>query len=240
MNFATHPDVIGGTKFSADWPGFVRRFTERELPGVHCALFNGAQGDTNHLNPYDLQTCRADRYAFSARMGRVITDAVCALWENTAPCTSERLTAAVSEVAVKTRTDGEERYEEMKAFYAAYEAGTLGRKTNSAELGEARRIMDIRTAPIYNYVTLTVLGIGDALFVGFGGEPFTAYADRLRREVDCPLLLTGCNTNGSVGYLPTSAAYEEGGYESRGTAFVPELEEIVLQGVLKMIKERES
>jgi len=41
VNFCTHPDVIGGTKFSADWPGFVRRFTEKALPDVHCLVVNG-------------------------------------------------------------------------------------------------------------------------------------------------------------------------------------------------------
>ena len=237
VQFCTHPDVIGGTKFSADWPGFVRRYVENDLADVQCVLFNGAQGDTNHIDPYHIQKWREDRLGFSDRMGRVIADAVCALWEKTAPCAVDGLTFAAAEVAVKTRTDGEERYEEMKAFYAAYEAGTLGRRANIAELGEARRIMGIRTAPIYSYVTLTVFGIGDVLFVGFGGEPFTEYMHRLRREVPCAMLLTGCNTNGSVGYLPTKAAFEEGGYESRGTAFVPELEELVIAKALELIQE---
>ena len=236
VQFCTHPDVIGGTNFSADWPGFVRRYVENDLANAHCVLFNGAQGDTNHIDPYHIQKWRDDRYGFSAHMGRVIADAVLSLWDHTDPCAVERLTAATAEVAVKTRTDGEERYEEMKAFYAAYEAGTLGRKANIAELGEARRIMGIRTAPIYNYVHLTVFGIGDVLFVGFGGEPFTEYMHRLRREAPCKMLLTGCNTNGSVGYLPTKAAFEEGGYESRGTAFVPELEELVISKALQMCR----
>ena len=236
VSFATHPDVIGGTKLSADWPGFVRRFTEKELAGVHCALFNGAQGDTNHLNPYDLQTCRADRYAFSAHMGRVITDAVCALWENTTPCTSERLSGAVAEVAVKTRTDGEERYDEMAAFYKAYEEGTLDYKPGITELGEARRIIGIRTAPIYNYVTLTVLGIGEVLFVGFGGEPFTKYADNVRAACPDRFVLTSCNTNGSEGYLVTTKAFEEGGYEASSTSFTPGLEESCCEAAVKLLK----
>jgi hypothetical protein len=125
----------------------------------------------------------------------------------------------------------------MVAFYKAYEEGTLGRKASIAELGEARRIMAIRTDPIYRPVTVTAIGIGEVLFVGFGGEPFTEYAHRLRRELDCKMLLTGCNTNGAVGYLPTAAAFAEGGYEGRGTPFVPELEEIVIQKVMEMVSE---
>ena len=234
VNFCTHPDVIGGTKFSADWPGFARRFVERDLENVHCALFNGAQGDTNHLDPYNLQACRADRYGFSAHMGRVIADGVLSVFDRTEPCEAERVCGRVAEVLVKTRTDGEERYDEMVAFYKAYEEGRLDRKPGIAELGEARRIIAIRTDPIYRPVTVTAIGIGDVLFIGFGGEPFTEYAHRLRRELSCKMLLTGCNTNGSVGYLPTKAAFEEGGYEGRGTAFEPALEELVI-GKVKAI-----
>ena len=125
----------------------------------------------------------------------------------------------------------------MVAFYKAYEEGTLGYKPGITELGEARRIIAIRTAPIYQVVQVTALCIGEVLFVGFGGEPFTEYSFRLRRELPCKMLLTGCNTNGSVGYLPTSAAFLEGGYESRGTAFVPELEELVISKALELGRE---
>lgn len=237
VNFCTHPDVIGGTKFSADWPGFARRYVEKDLENVHCVLFNGFQGDTNHIDPYDLQTWRNDRYGFSAHMGRVIADAVRSIFDKTAPCKADRVCGRVAEVLVKTRTDGEERYDEMVAFYKAYEEGKLDRKPGIAELGEARRIIAIRTDPIYRPVTVTAIGIGDVLFVGIGGEPFTEYAHRLRRELPCKMLLTGCNTNGAVGYLPTKAAFDEGGYEGRGTAFVPELEELVIGKAKEMIEE---
>ena len=237
VHFCTHPDVIGGTKFSADWPGFVRRYVEYDLENVHCLLINGTQGDTNHIDPSDLPKWTSYRYGYSARMGRVIADAVLRIFDDTAPCAVERVGGCVAPVFVKTRTDGEERYDEMVAFYKAYEEGTLGYKAGIAELGEARRIMAIRTDPIYQTVMLTVLAIGEALFVGFGGEPFTAYSHRLRRELPCKMLLTGCNTNGSVGYLPTSVAFAEGGYESRGTAFVPELEELVIGKALQMSRE---
>ncbi|MGI6538271.1 MAG: hypothetical protein ACOX22_08100 [Caldicoprobacterales bacterium] len=50
VNFQVHPDVVGGTKYSADYPGFVRTFVENEMDNVCCAYFNGCQGDTNHVN----------------------------------------------------------------------------------------------------------------------------------------------------------------------------------------------
>ena len=50
VNFSTHPDVIGGNKYSADWPGFVRNFVEKDIDGVSCIVVNGAQGDVNHID----------------------------------------------------------------------------------------------------------------------------------------------------------------------------------------------
>ncbi|MBQ9099748.1 MAG: hypothetical protein IJY50_10015 [Clostridia bacterium] len=235
VNFATHPDVIGGTKFSADWPGFARRFVEKDLENVRCALFNGTQGDTNHID--FSKPAIEDRYGYSAHMGRVIADTVLAIWGQTSPHTVDRLYGKVETIYNKTRTDGEERYEDRKAFFAAYEAGTLDYKPGITELGEARRIINIRTDPIYRPVNVTVIGIGGVAFVGFGGEPFTEYAHEIRRCFPDMLVLTGCNTNGSVGYLPTKAAFEEGGYEGRGTPLSPNLQEQLVGAALHMLNE---
>ena len=44
VNFGNHPDVVGGNKISADWPGFLRKRVEKSLDNVRCVFFNGAQG----------------------------------------------------------------------------------------------------------------------------------------------------------------------------------------------------
>jgi hypothetical protein len=38
VNFATHPDTIGGNVISADWPGFVRTTLERALDNTKCKV----------------------------------------------------------------------------------------------------------------------------------------------------------------------------------------------------------
>jgi len=50
VNFANHPDVVGGSKISADWPGLLRKTVEKVLDNTKCIFFNGAQGDVNHVN----------------------------------------------------------------------------------------------------------------------------------------------------------------------------------------------
>ena len=73
VNFQVHPDVIGGTLFSADFPGFVRTSLERVLDNVHCVYFNGAQGDTNHINVNAPTWYSNGGYEHSKHMGRSLS-----------------------------------------------------------------------------------------------------------------------------------------------------------------------
>ena len=50
VNFGVHPDTVGGSLISADYPRFVRETVENALPGTRCLFLNGAQGDVNHVN----------------------------------------------------------------------------------------------------------------------------------------------------------------------------------------------
>ncbi|MBQ3127304.1 MAG: hypothetical protein IJC15_09565, partial [Clostridia bacterium] len=127
VNFSTHPDVVGGEKSSADWPGFVRRYVERDNDDVSCIFVNGAQGDTNHIDFFKEKQWD-DRYAHSAFMGRTIADVVRAIWDKTVPHADGKIFGEIATVYSRTNTGGEEGYEEQKAFYDAYVANTLGYK----------------------------------------------------------------------------------------------------------------
>ena len=224
VNFSTHPDVIGGDRFSADWPGFVRRFVEAEIPNTSCLLVNGAQGDSNH---HDRMNGKREKgYEYSRYMGRVITDSVIELWDRAVPQETEAVKAGISDVYQKTRTDGAECYEECRKLLDDYDAGAVDRAAVSgAELARARRIVNMRTDPIFRRVPVSVISLGRVAFVGFGGEPFTHYATAVREACPDRYIVAVCCANGFEGYLPTAAAFEEGGYETSGSVFLPSLEQ---------------
>ncbi len=232
VGFSTHPDVIGGDMLSADWPGFVRRFVEADHADAHCIFFNGTQGDTNHIDVNKPQ--REDSYAQARDMGRIVADTVAALWDKTAPVAGEEIAAEMTTVYTKTRTDGEERYDEMKAFYDDYEAGRLEKEPHITMLTTAKRIINIRTARIYVPVNITVISVGGVAFVGFGGEPFTQYSRNAAAATD-KRVITICCANGYSGYLPTEAAFAEGGYEASSSMFSPNLESLVSDAVRELL-----
>ncbi len=243
VNFSTHPDVVSGTKFSADWPGFARRYVEADLKGVSCLLLVGAQGDSNHYNYFADQLGKG--YAYSAHMGRVIADTVLKIWDRGRKMQVDRLCADFQIVYNRTRTDGAERYDECVALLEAHAKGLLpgqekGNNVGGAQVSEARRIVNIKNETIYQKVPVTAVSVGNVALVGFGGEPFMHYAAAVREALPEHFIVASCCTNGSEGYWPTASAFAEGGYEANSTPFTSTLEEEVVGAVVEMLKKQRA
>lgn len=226
VNFHCHPDVIGGTGFSADWPGFVRRYTEAALPGVKCILVGGPQGDSNHINVFREKEEEEKRrgLSHSSFMGKTISDVVVSLWDKTQPLETGKVWGNVELIYVPTNMDGYERIEECKTRIKEIDLGLSEPFKNSTDRAETRRIAGFPDELLYQRVPVSVLCIGGAGFVGFGGEPFTKYIKMVREKGGDMLMFTACQCNGGQGYLPTAEAQGQGGYEARSSRFDPCLE----------------
>ncbi len=240
VNFSTHPDVIAGSKFSADWPGFVRRFVEADNEDVLCISVTGFQGDSNHVDffkPTSAERFPAGKgYDHSRYMGRVVADTVKKIWDTGVEHTGDAIFGESRVVYNKTNTAGEEYYDEAVQYVADHEAGTPQNTAHITDVATAYRILDLRKAPIYQRVVVTVLGLGDIVFVGLGGEPFTAYTHAAHAAAGDKTVFCSCCTNGYQGYLPHKRAFEEGGYEVSNTFFTEGLEEQCVAELNEMLK----
>lgn len=236
--FQTHPDTIGGTEFTADWPGFARRKVEKELPDVHCILMNGCQGDTNHHKPGRPQISKklqAERYEFTRRMGHIIAQAALDVWDSTRPLKEGAVSSAYEITAIRTNLDGIERIEECKVLHKRIlEKDEEVMKLPMSEKGAIRRIASMEDKTLFQKVPVTMVAFGELAFLGYGGEPFTEYATVLREAHPELFIITACNCNGSQGYLPSAAAFAEGGYEACTTSFTVETPDL-LQGLAKKL-----
>ena len=245
VNFQTHPDVIGGNKFSADWPGFVRRMTEKDIPDTHCILVNGCQGDTNHCDfskpaiaKKDDPLIREKRYANSRRMGRIITDAVVKIWDQTEEIPAGKISAAVEMKRIPSNTSGIERLEECIELHQKITSGApLDVKLNMAEKGEVRRIANMENVTLVQKVPVSMVAFGKVAIIGYGGEPFTEYATLVREAVPELFVLSACLANGAQGYLPSAAAFAEGGYEARTTNFTEVTAPTLQSAAIRMLKD---
>ncbi|MBE6712442.1 MAG: hypothetical protein E7580_02845 [Ruminococcaceae bacterium] len=242
INFACHPDVIGyidPTGFSADWPGYARRHTEKALPEVKAILVNGFQGDSNHINPFRPKEEEQKRRGVphSSFMGKTIADAVISLWEKTEPMETGKIWGKIEMLYVPTNREGFERIEECQQILCEIARGEREPFPNSTVSSEIRRIASFPGELLFQKVPVSALCIGGAGFVGFGGEPFTKYIQMVREKGGEIFMMTACQCNGSQGYLPTKEAFEQGGYEAHSSRFDPVLEEKLTESTEKLLNE---
>ena len=239
VNFCTHPDVIGGSKISADWPGFVRRFVEQEH-GVDCLLVNGFQGDVNHINfqqPKEERFPAGSGYKHSEYMGRVIADTVNLIWDKGEQKEGGAVRAAQTAIYNQTRIDGAEDYEICKPIYDEFmKTFKIPEDAAIRDLAYLRRVVEMRTDPIFRRVPVSAIAVGDIAFVGLGGEPFSHYAEAIREGAPDKMVITCTCANGFEGYLPTAAAFREGGYEATASAFTPDLEDQCVGAAVALLK----
>ena len=244
IGFQTHPDTMGGTNITADWPGFVRRIVEEKKPGVRCILLNGCQGDTNHFKPGRRVVPKEDpdgRYEFTRRMGEIIAEAALSVWDDGRLLREGCISAAFEIESILTNTEGIDRIEECKVLQKKLmEDDPEVRDLPLAEKGAIRRISNLEDKKIFQKVPVSVVALGQLCLVGFGGEPFTEYDTLLRRANPDLFLLTACDCNGSEGYLPTEAAFAEGGYEVQTTSFTPETPRRLLGLAQRLLTEHRS
>lgn len=238
LNFSTHPDVIGGELYSADWPGLTRTYFEEKLGDVRALMLTGTQGDSNHVNyladPAD-RFPHGIRYEHAKYMARTIGDTAARLFTAATPSGSDAVSAAVTVIRPPANLDGIGEYEACRAFMDDYHAGKLGAR-HITELGRASRILGLATSPAIRTVALTAIRVGDVLFAGFGGEAFTAYGRAVRKMAPDLFVVTAVCANGYAGYFPTAKAFSEGGYEASSSPFTPALEEEILSGFRDMLK----
>ena len=225
VGFQTHPDTLGGHRFSADWPGFVRRIVEKELEaeGVRCILLNGCQGDTNHFNLSRPKppVSTAERYqTVTRRMGEIIAAAALDVWNRGEEIAEGPVSGEVTLHSLPSNLEGAGEIEEAKEIQQLLAAKLpTPRPLNLAERGRYARISRMENLALFQKVNVTLVAFGKVAIVGYAGEPFTEYADVLRTAYPQLFILTACNCNGAQGYLPSAAAFEEGGYEAGSTSF---------------------
>ncbi len=248
VGFQNHPDMIGGKKFSADWPGFVRRITEKTFPDTHCILINGCQGDVNHINVFKPAPTKGiekyseafyeAKYNYCRDRAQKIVDAVKEIWDHTEEIRGDRIFSKVEMKLIPSKTEGLERMAECKAIMARVAAGEKPMEgLTMGEKGDIRRIAAMDGLMLVQKVPVSVIAFGKIAIVGYGGEPFTEYATKVREALPQLFILTACLANGAQGYLPSTAAYVEGGYEMTASNFTPVVAPELQGAAIEMLNE---
>ena len=250
VQFADHPDVVGGCKISADWPGFTRRTVEKVLDNVKCVFFNGAQGDVNHVNVHPrggyLNNMFMDfddvarGYDHSRYMGRVVAGGVLQAYDKVQYVDVDSLKCLERTIHVPANLPKPEDLPEARRINALHEAG---RDTEIPYTGmmlttvvaEAARMLKLEHGPESFDMNLLGIAIGPVAMVGIPGEPFTGIGRGLKATEGWELVIPTCCTNGYEGYFPMRDAYDEGGYEARSSRFSAGVAELMIEEGRKLL-----
>jgi len=250
VNFGTHTDSVGGEYISNDYVGKTCDILETALPGTKVVFLMGAQGDVNHVNvaPTPEQEAlsvidfdsvpRGIKHA--EYMGRVIAGATLAVYSLTRPITADKISYASKEVSLPSHQEND-RLEEARRICELYDAGRahelpFKEMYLTTAVAEARRIVRLEKGPEAFPFFLSALKIGEMVFAGVGGEPFTEIAARVSESSPFATTVFTCLTNSRGGYIPTRSAYDEGGYEARSSSLKPGGDDIIVDGMLSLLK----
>ena len=255
VNFGDHPDVVGGSKISADWPGFVRTTVEKVFDNTKCICVNGAQGDVNHVNVHprggylngmfmDFDDV-ARGYDHAKYMGRVITAGVMQAYDKVKYVDVDRIQPLIRSIQVASNMPTPEQIPEAERIEALHQAGKDSELPYSGMMlttvvAEAGRMVKLKDGPASFPMELSGLAIGPVAIIGLPGEPFTGVGRALKETPGWDLILPCCLTNGSEGYFPMQDAYDEGGYESRSSFFKAGVAEFLIEEGRKLLKDLEG
>ena len=223
INFGTHPDTIGGNKYSADWPGVVCSTFENGVGGgVKCLFLNGAQGDVNHHYrfppPGRKELKRADIHF---HMGHAVAGVAMSVWDVCEEIPAGAVRGAVNAYPMPTNRPTADEIKWVELFDA-------GRKNEIPLSGmEIRtltspgsRVRKLKDGPDHFDILVSSLAIGDSLaFAGVPCEPFVDIGRAIKEQSPFRTTIVSCLTNGSEGYIPSTKAHHEGGYEGLSSRF---------------------
>ena len=229
VTFGCHPDVVGGCKISADWPGFVRTTVEQAIDNTKCVFFNGAEGDINHVNVHPTGGFLNDMfmdfddvargYGHARYMGRVVAGGVLQAYDKVKYADVDEIVAINKVMNVPSNKPTPEQMPEARRIKQLHDEGRDNELPYSGMMvttvvAEALRMVRLENAPDAFDMTLSGIKIGPVAFVGIPGEPFLGISKGIKENAPFELVMPVCTANGYEGYFPMRDSYDEGGYEA--------------------------
>jgi hypothetical protein len=245
FSHAAHPVTLGGDNLliSADWPGYAHRFAQEALGEGCLALY--AQGCCGNLN-----SDPRGSFDMAEEQGRRVAAAAAQAAADIEPTPPTSLAAA--SVTLELPLDDPPPLAEAQAVLAAAQAqweagGNYGaRKMHAGVLERAQRLVALAqqgATGLTQPFEVQAFRIGDIALVGLPGEVFVEYQHQIKACSPFAATFVLAYTNGNIGYLPTAAAFPEGGYEVDGailcygtTMLTPDCERLVVDAACGLLR----
>lgn len=243
-NLGCHPDVVGGSLISGDWPTLYRHRLEKTLDNVKTLFFNGAQGDVNHVNVNakggDLNDMFNDfddvarGYGHARHMGNVVAGAVLQVYDKVNYVDVDSIRSKISDILVPSNMPNPEDMPLAHKYNDLHKAGRDGEipfegMELTTVVAEAGRMVKLEHGPAEFSMGLAGVAIGNVALLGIPGEPFNGVGIGIKNAAGWDMVMPCCTTNGYEGYFPMQDAYDEGGYEARSSRYKAGTAELLIK-----------
>ncbi|HUS97450.1 MAG TPA: gamma-glutamyltransferase, partial [Hyphomicrobiaceae bacterium] len=222
--YACHPQSYYRTGIAnPDFPGIARFLRQQQVPDALHVHFNGAGGNVGAGKYND--GSHSTRWVLAQRLA----DGMKRAWEATQklPLTQEDVGWQVVSVALPPVAHLKESELET----------TLSGSDKDLQSGAAARLVWLRRCQAGHQTELSCLRLGRARVLHLPGELFVEYqlaAKQMRQDLFVAMAAYG---DYGTGYIGTTQAYEQGGYETSPSAsnVAPEVETVLLDGMRKLL-----
>jgi glycerophosphoryl diester phosphodiesterase len=232
VNFAMHPDTVGGEGISADYPGVLSRLlAECKGPEMVTLFANGCCGNLNHRHVGWADAQKGPQEA--RRIGTVLAGTVCKTIPLLRPVPAGRLGVRSEIVKLPLAPITPEDVARAKEV-----VGRLREpKTTFLEKVKAFQVLDVAARegkPLE--VEVQVVALGDQVaWVSLPGEIFVELGLALKKASPFPHTLIAELANGSVGYIPDRPAYPQGNYEVVSARCAAGSGELLVETALRLL-----
>ena len=234
VNFAMHPDTVGGLEFSADYPGALSGVLAAYKGSNMVTLFaNGTCGNINHV---DVQWANPQKgHTEALRLGTVLAGHVFQAYTRLQPVNASalRMRSEIVKLALPDLKTGEiEAAREM--------AARIGTKNPPKFLEQvnAFKVLDVAAREGKpQEVEVQVIALGDVAWVSLPGEIFVELGLEIKKKSPFKHTVIAELANGAIGYIPNEIAYEQGNYEPVSARCAKGSGEMLAKTALKLLNE---
>jgi neutral ceramidase len=234
VSFAMHPDTIGGTLYSADFPKPLEDRLKLAFGKDVTVLFgNGTCGDINHRDVHSRQQRSTET------LGEMLGDTVVNAIESRELQSGERPSLAVRSIKVKAPLQTFSEAEIAKARNDMARIGT--RNLPFMEAVESNKIMDVellkKKGGDFQLEVQAFRLDKDTAIVTLPSEIFVELGLKIKAASPFKTTLVVELADDSLEYIPTKKAFAEGSYEITDSYVQPGTGEKLVAAAVALIKE---
>ena len=235
VNFAMHPDTVGGQDFSADYPGALSRILAGYKGASMVTLFaNGTCGNLNHI---DVKWAGAQKGPEEAhRIGTILGAAVLQAYKHLQPLKPGVLRARSDIVKLPLPELKADDVEKARATVKRY---TMKDNSGFMEKVQAYKVLDVAAREGRpQEAEVQVIALGDEVaWVSLPGEIFVELGLAIKNASPFRYTMIAELANGSLGYIPNKEAYPQGNYEVVSARCAAGSGELLVDAALRLLNE---